>query len=521
MLLKYTSKKKLSCFFILCILRSCHSISMAYITSEFITIATHPVEVSKLYLFLVVVSLLILFFGCLGFAFSHMYNSLVYDIDMYVRNLAIQRLCEDGNDIDLSFMTNDLKQIEQNVIYGQLNLLFDITSFVLTVVTCISQSIIFTLISLVTMLIPILFQHILSGRVEEKSRIWEGENSKYTIFVTDLINGMDTFHLYGTIPVIINKFTQKTTQLEQRSKELNNTIDNISNLVSLLSYFIGALVPLVTGLYLVYCDMINLKTFILISQLSMTFINPISGILECITDMHVSKPILNKIFKPSRKSMESNSTISNEHFKQIKLRDIDFCYGTNIIQKHIDLKIKLGEKILISAPSGWGKTTLLNFLLGNLESENGEYLLNQVNLKGNRELAKHYFSYIHQKPLILEDTIEYNITLGRKTNTKELQEILQIAGLTDLVNQKGLSFKLKSDGKNLLGGQAQRIEIARALLSHRPILLADEPTSALDLELSIKIHRLFLEAKGLTVIEVSHHLRKEEYELFDRVIKLA
>lgn len=125
MLLKYTSKKKLSCFFILCILRSCHSISMAYITSEFITIATHPVEVSKLYLFLVVVSLLILFFGCLGFAFSHMYNSLVYDIDMYVRNLAIQRLCEDGNDIDLSFMTNDLKQIEQNVIYGQLNLLFD------------------------------------------------------------------------------------------------------------------------------------------------------------------------------------------------------------------------------------------------------------------------------------------------------------------------------------------------------------------------------------------------------------
>ena len=77
---------------------------MAYITSEFITIATHPVEVSKLYLFLVVVSLLILFFGCLGFAFSHMYNSLVYDIDMYVRNLAIQRLCEDGNDIDLSFM---------------------------------------------------------------------------------------------------------------------------------------------------------------------------------------------------------------------------------------------------------------------------------------------------------------------------------------------------------------------------------------------------------------------------------
>ena len=171
MLLKYTSKKKLSCFFILYILRSCHSISMAYITSEFITIATHPVEVSKLYLFLVVVSLLILFFGCLGFAFSHMYNSLVYDIDMYVRNLAIQRLCEDGNDIDLSFMTNDLKQIEQNVIYGQLNLLFDITSFVLTVVTCISQSIIFTLISLVTMLIPILFQHILSGRVEEKSRM--------------------------------------------------------------------------------------------------------------------------------------------------------------------------------------------------------------------------------------------------------------------------------------------------------------------------------------------------------------
>ena len=75
-------------------------------------------------------------------------------------------------------------------------------------------------------------------------------------------------------------------------------------------------------------------------------------------------------------------------------------------------------------------------------------------------------------------------------------------------------------GVNLSGGQIQRIEIARALLSERPILLADEATSALDPELSLEIHKTLLKQPNLAVIEVAHKISEEEKEMFDQIIKL-
>jgi ATP-binding cassette subfamily C protein len=79
---------------------------------------------------------------------------------------------------------------------------------------------------------------------------------------------------------------------------------------------------------------------------------------------------------------------------------------------------------------------------------------------------------------------------------------------------------LTADGNNLSGGQNQRIEIARALLSNRQILLADEATSSLDKDLSVQIHRTILQDFPGTVIEVAHKVTAEEQAMFDQVVNL-
>ncbi|WP_347132635.1 ATP-binding cassette domain-containing protein, partial [Lactobacillus paragasseri] len=98
---------------------------------------------------------------------------------------------------------------------------------------------------------------------------------------------------------------------------------------------------------------------------------------------------------------------------------------------------------------------------------------------------------------------------------------IKLAGLYELVNEKGLDYQIGQNGNNLSGGQIQRIEIARSILAKRPILLADEATSALDNELSLQIHQVLLKNSNFAVIEVAHKISHQEKEMFDRIIDLS
>lgn len=86
--------------------------------------------------------------------------------------------------------------------------------------------------------------------------------------------------------------------------------------------------------------------------------------------------------------------------------------------------------------------------------------------------------------------------------------------------RKGLNYQIGQNGNNLSGGQIQRVEIARAILAKRPVLLADEATSALDNDLSLQIHKTLLENSNFAVIEVAHKISKQERAMFDRIINL-
>ena len=108
---------------------------------------------------------------------------------------------------------------------------------------------------------------------------------------------------------------------------------------------------------------------------------------------------------------------------------------------------------------------------------------------------------------------KHNIPIKLKNDSKS-------AGLAEFVKEKGLNYQIGQNGNNLSGGQIQRVEIARAILAKRPVLLADEATSALDNDLSLQIHKTLLENPNFAVIEVAHKISKQERAMFDRIINL-
>jgi len=174
------------------------------------------------------------------------------------------------------------------------------------------------------------------------------------------------------------------------------------------------------------------------------------------------------------------------------------------------MHIEKGSKVAIVGASGSGKTTLANILVGFYPLDDGEILYGDVS---NRNLKlstiRENIHLILQHPKLFNDTMLFNLTLGKHYSEGEVREALEIAQLTDVIARldSGLDTLVGKDGIKLSGGQRQRVAIARMILSDPKVVIFDESTSALDVHTEVKLFDAlqdFLSQK--TVITIAHRL---------------
>lgn len=208
----------------------------------------------------------------------------------------------------------------------------------------------------------------------------------------------------------------------------------------------------------------------------------------------------------------------------LSLQGLSFAYPDgDLVLQNLDLEIKNGEWVAIGGASGAGKSTLIEVLKGNLLPSQGAYYLQGRSLDAN---SSAWFSdqsaLVQQHTWIFTGTIRSNLMMvAPRASEDRLWECLEKVRLAAEVRAfaQGLDTPVGEDGYALSGGQAQRLSLARALLSQRQLLLLDEPTSQIDLESEAAITQALAEvAKEKTIVLLTH--RASALEFADRVLYL-
>ncbi len=201
--------------------------------------------------------------------------------------------------------------------------------------------------------------------------------------------------------------------------------------------------------------------------------------------------------------------------------DVIFTYGRDEVLKRANARVNKGEIVCITGASGSGKSTLFKLILGVYTPMQGAIRL--VGNFGEKTLdasARDLFAYVPQGKFLFSGTIYENLTFftdEKGVSDEKIREALTCA-CADFVYdlQDGVNTVLTENGGGLSEGQSQRLAVARALLSNRPVLLFDEATSALDGETERKLIQNLKTLKNKTCFIVTH--RPSALEIADRVL---
>ena len=193
----------------------------------------------------------------------------------------------------------------------------------------------------------------------------------------------------------------------------------------------------------------------------------------------------------------------------VMLRNVSFAYDTKEILSDISLRIPVGEFVAIVGPSGAGKTTIADLIVGLHRPTSGEVYVDEIPLSELDVMAwRQRIGYVPQEMLLFHDSIYRNVTLGDPHVPRDaVREALVAAGAWQFVEglEHGMDTVIGEMGSKLSGGQRQRVAIARALLRRPSLLVLDEVTTALDPATEAELCSTLASLKGATtIVAVSH-----------------
>lgn len=518
MLYKYSNKFKFSVMIILGLVANMQNILIAYMVQTLTNIATRK-SWGNLFQFFLVISVGFILILLSSLIFNRLKTDTVRDVNIYLRTNIFRGMLDqtkENNANGLGFLTNDFKLLETNRFDAQIEIIMEFFSLIIALGYALTINYQITLLFLLGSFIPMMISNLFQNNIQNAAKKWSNSNGRYVNQTKNFLAGSETLCLYHGQDSATKKNKKYVDKLENSLKKMNLANLDTESWVNFLAPIVTFLIPFLFGIFLVVNGQTELGALFAIVQLANSFVNPILVILEDRNKLSTTKDIVSKIdsfLKQSKNSSKKGKDI----FNQLTAKNISLARKNAKLISGLNFSISKNQKVAIIGPSGSGKSTLLQFLMYGKYGTAQEVLVNGNKLKAGS--FSDLFAYASQTPVIFADSLWYNLTLGANIPREIVKGVCHNLELDNIIQEKGFGYQLGNNADQLSGGQLARIELARAILSKRSILLLDEINASLDKKTAKKIHNYLLES-NLTFLEVIHHYEKNELKLYDQVINL-
>jgi ATP-binding cassette, subfamily B, bacterial MsbA len=396
----------------------------------------------------------------------------------------------------MSRMSNDANEVEWSVmstleviIKEPLNIIF-----YLTLMIVISPKLSLMLLLFLPSMAFIIGR--VSRSLKRQSTAAQEKNGLALSILDETLGGIRVIKAFTAEKLLQGKFLNVNTELNNIRNRMNFRRD----LASPMSEFLGVLVlcgVLLIGGNLVLnnppgntSDFLNAEGFIAYILFFTQIINPAKALSTAFYNVQRGSSAIKRIEEilqaPVVIEEAANPTPFTSFNHCIELRSVTFAYDDVVILDDINLSIEKGKTIALVGSSGAGKSTLADLVPRFHDVTSGELLIDGVNIKNySLHSLRSQMSIVTQEPILFNDTIANNISLGKSDATKEeIMNAAKIANAHNFIIQKeeGYDTNIGDRGSKLSGGERQRLTIARAVLKNPPILILDEATSSLDTE---------------------------------------
>ncbi|EPU7920788.1 ABC transporter ATP-binding protein [Vibrio parahaemolyticus] len=344
------------------------------------------------------------------------------------------------------------------------------------------------------------------------------ENHSFEIFQNRLVETLDGIYQLRAA----NKEREFLQQLKESANQVRVDADKYAwqseaaGRVSFLLFLIGfELFRAVAMLMVMFSDLTIGQIFAVFGYLWF-MLSPVQELLGIQFSWYSAKAALKRIndlleLEEEERPVSKVNPFNETREVDVKIEHVDFSYNNeNKVLDDLSLHIPAGKKVALVGASGGGKSTLIQLLIGVYRQNAGSIRFNdELTEDIGFEVIRDKIAVVLQQPILFNDTLRHNLTLGGHFDEMSLWRALEVAQLQDVISQlnHGLDTQIGRNGIRLSGGQRQRLAIARMVLSNPQFVILDEATSALDTATEAALHKALTEfLRGRTTLIVAHRL---------------
>ena len=392
----------------------------------------------------------------------------------------------------ISRMTNDIYEIESSVVSTLEGLIKD----PLTIIGYLTYMIYLSPHLSLFLLILLPVTGFLIGRIsrtlKKQSKDASTKLGESLSVLDETLGGIRVIKGFGAESLLRKRFVQINDNLFRIRNKMNARRDLASPLTEVLGVVILTVILYYGGMLVLSTHSKGFSGGDLISYIAVfaMLINPAKTLSTSIFNIQRGAAAMERVEDllkaPVTIHDDPNGRKLTTFENRIEFRNVGFSYEDAGILEQIDLVVEKGKTIALVGSSGAGKSTLADLVPRFHDVTGGELLIDGVNIKDySLRSVREQMSIVTQEPILFNDTIASNISLGKPDATRE--EIIRAAEIANAHNfimqkEQGYETNIGDRGNKLSGGERQRLTIARAVLKNPPIVILDEATSSLDTE---------------------------------------